>query len=83
MVPMRNETDTALRTMLCAARTQVVVPHWLLGVPELSELRKRRSFSKAGRKASSGIPKRHERLVSSFPSQIRRRWLTAAAPKSA
>jgi hypothetical protein len=25
-------------TMLCAARTQGVAPHWLLGVPELSKL---------------------------------------------
>ncbi len=32
-----NESDTALPTMLCAARTQVVMPHWLLGVFELSD----------------------------------------------
>ena len=33
-----HETLTALPTMLCAARTQVVAPHWLLGLPELSKL---------------------------------------------
>ena len=33
-----NEVDTALPTMLCAARTQVVAAHQLLGVPKLSTL---------------------------------------------
>jgi hypothetical protein len=33
-----NEVDTALPTMLCAARTQVVAAHQLLVVPKLSKL---------------------------------------------
>jgi hypothetical protein len=39
MIPMGHETDTASPTMPCAARTQVVAIHYLLGVPVPSKAR--------------------------------------------
>ena len=39
-----HETLTALPTMLCAARAQVVAIHYLLGVPELSKLQSATMF---------------------------------------
>ncbi len=47
MLTFARQIDTALPTMLCAARTQVFVPHYLLGVPELSKLQSAGSSSEA------------------------------------